>query len=78
MNKELKYASMHTPAFIPNVGQFGPTVEVTGRVKKMTENGNNLEFELTDKNGKAVTAGIPKSQFILWVYKDSNGPSTQA
>jgi len=76
--KKLKYASMHTTAFVPNIGQFGPTVELGGKVADMQKNGEEITFTLLDRNKKQVSVGLPSSQFQVWVYAEDNAKNSKA
>jgi len=68
---KVTYAALHFPIFVPQVGQFGPTLTTTGsgaaKGIKMTLEGNFVTLEVQDKNGKPNEILVPLTSFTHMV-----------
>jgi hypothetical protein len=73
--KELSYAVLHNPIFIPDAGQFGPTLSKTtnGMFKgvKMTIEEPWVILEIQNKLGQLVTVPVPLEMFTHTVLVGS-------
>lgn len=70
---ELVYACLKWPIFVPNVGQFGPTLSNIATPKskavKMSLLKELVVLETTDKFDKTVKIFVPLSSFTHLVPK---------
>lgn len=67
--KDLSYAVLSGPIFVPNVGQMGPTL-VSGSKLTLTIEEPFVILDTQDKNGKPVSMPIPIAAFTHTVLSN--------
>lgn len=70
---KISYAVLYQQAFVPNVGQFGPTLvdgaPQGGKPVSMTLESGILSVFISDKTGAQVRVDFPETAYQLTVEK---------